>query len=159
MFKRFFNKAHTQEDSVRLRHLIQLGVRLEVKGESFYQDLSQRVSRPETKRLCLKLSQDEVNHRKLLESTLARWTPLQADEDTFAQFDSRLQAQGIFQEPSSGDVSEEEMVRYAIDQEKKMAGFYRSFEKDFPQEWKKGYVQRLVMEEESHAEQLRSLYS
>jgi rubrerythrin len=150
--------SQSQEGTVRLRHLMQLGVQLEAKGESFYQDLSRKAVRAETKKLCLKLSQDEVNHRKLLESILSRWVPLQADKDTFTQFDSQLKAQGIFQQPPSGDASEEEMARYAIAQEKRMAQFYGSFEKDFPQEWKKGYAQRLVMEEESHASQLLDLY-
>ena len=54
--------------------------------------------------------------------------------------------------------TEEDMARYAIEQETRMADFYFSFEKSFPDAWKRNYLQMLVMDEREHATKIISIY-
>ena len=56
------------------------------------------------------------------------------------------------------EASEEVMAEYAIQQEKKSIDFYLSFERAFPEGWRRMHIQNLVMEEKSHANKLIALY-
>lgn len=69
-----------------------------------------------------------------------------------------MHTRSIFLNPPPVDSKEEDIARYAIDQEKRSVDFYLSFEKTFPEAWKRLHVKRLVMEEKSHLNELITTY-
>jgi len=89
---------------------------------------------------------------------LSKWIPIPIDERLLSVFDEDLKLRGIFMNPPPPDSTEEEMVKYSVEQEEKMVQFYLSFERNFVDAWKRMHLERLVMEERAHANQLISLY-
>ena len=143
---------------LRLRHILKAGIFMEEQGEFFYNRLAEKVTDAKVKNLCHRLAQDEIRHKRLLEDTLLRWLPLPFNRGSLRLFEEELKSRGIFLNPPSADSAEEEMVKYAIGQEEKSADFYLSFERYFPDAWKRMHIQMLVMEERSHANELISSY-
>jgi len=144
--------------SIHLRHLLQIGILMEERGKNFYDKLADRAINPDVKRLCNKLAGDEIRHKQLIEDTLSHWLPFPIYPETLERLERKMNVRGIFLNPPPLDSKEEDMAKYAIEQEKKSADFYLSFEKTFPEIWKRMHVQNLAMEEKSHANDLIAAY-
>jgi rubrerythrin len=153
-----FFREHKIKGPVHLRHLLQIGILIEDEGRDFYTRLAEKATNVDVKNLCHKLAQDEVRHKNFIENILYRWLPLPIDKQSLALFRQELKDKGIFLNPPPLDSTEEDMLKYAIEQEKKTIDFYLTFEKVFPQAWKRIYVEKLVMEEKAHVNQLVTSY-
>jgi len=145
------------KNNIHLRHLLRIAISIEEQGENFYDNLAEKTINPDVRHLCRKLAVDEVRHRQYFEKTLNRWLPIPSDMHSIDLLKQKLKKKGIFLDPLPPDVSEEDMIKYAIEQEKKTAEFYLSFENGFPDAWKRMHVERLVEEERSHAKKLMAL--
>jgi rubrerythrin len=145
------------KNNIHLRHLLRIAISIEEQGENFYDNLAEKTENPDVRNLCRKLAVDEVRHRQYFEKTLNRWLPIPADLRSLELLKQKLKKKGIFSDPPPLDVSEEDMIKYAIEQENKTFDFYLSFESVFPDAWKRMHVQRLAEEEKGHAKKLMAL--
>jgi rubrerythrin len=145
------------KNNIHLRHLLRVAISIEEEGENFYDNLAENAENPDVRNLCRKLAVDEVRHRQYFQKTLNRWLSIPADMRSLDLLKKKLRKKGIFSDPPPLDVSEEGMIKYAIEQENKTADFYLSFENSFPDAWKKMHVERLVEEEKEHAKKLMAL--
>jgi len=145
-------RDHRIEGRVPMRHLFQAAILLEEHGENFYSTLAEKASDEEAKRIWQKLANDETTHKRLFEKTLSRWLPRPADSESLDSLIEELRSRGLFSNPPLPDATEEEVVQYAVHNEEVTADFYLSFEKAFPDAWKKLRIQELVTTERQHAE-------
>jgi rubrerythrin len=143
--------------NIHLRHLLRVAISMEEEGENFYDNLAEKTENPDVRHLCRKLAVDEVRHRQYFEKTLNRWLPIPIRMHSLDLLNKKLKKKGIFSDPPPQDVSEEEMIKYAIEQENKTADFYLSIEDVFPDAWKRMHVERLAEEEKAHAKKLMAL--
>ena len=154
-----FFPRHKVRKKLHLRHIFQMAILIEEKGQEFYYKLADKAVEANLKHMCRSIAQDEAKHKKLFEDTLFRWLPLTADREYLISFAANeLRARGIFLNPPDFTATEDDMARYSIDQEKKMADFYISFENSFPHAWKRMHLQQIVMEERKHASDLMTAY-
>lgn len=153
-----FLRNITRKKSIHLRHLFQIGILMEERGRDFYIKFADKVVKPEVKKLCNKLAEDEIRHKQLIEEALSHWLSFPIYPETLASLEDDLRKRGIFLTPPPPDSSEEEMAKFAIEQEKGTVNFYLSFEKSFPEAWKRMHIQKMVMEEQSHANDLIAAY-
>jgi rubrerythrin len=139
---------------IHLRHLLNIGISIEEQGKTFYNSLAEKATNQNVKALCSRLAQEELAHKKLLEEAVSRWVPFPIDKQRLAVIEQELKIKDIFFTPPPIDSIEKDLIKYAIGIEKKMADFYLSFEKNFPETWKKLHIHRLVDEEKRHEGQL-----
>ncbi len=151
-----FMRRETDGRHVHLRHLLLMGVEAEKEGVRFYTRFERMSEDQGVRDLCARLAQDEARHRKLLEETLERWRPIPADEAAMAELRDELTRKGLFDTPPL-DTTDAEMLDFALGIEEKTAEFYASFEKEFPETWKKAHIEQLVLDEKAHARDLREL--
>jgi rubrerythrin len=144
---------------VRLREVLQMGIIMEEKGRQFYKKLASSSRSKKVKKICLDLANKEVEHKSLIEGILDRWLPVPMSRPSLSFFREEMKSRGIFTDPLPSETSEKDLLNYAISQEHRMEKFYQSFEEDFPSAWKRMHLERLVMEERSHASQLEDLLS
>jgi rubrerythrin len=142
--------------NVHLRHLLLLGVEAEKEGVSFYTRFERMSESRAVKDLCLRLAQDEARHLRVLKETLSRWRSIPTDEAAMEELRGELRKKGLFATPPL-DTAEDEMLDFALGVEEKTAEFYASFEKEFPETWKKAHIEQLVLDERAHARDLRAL--
>jgi rubrerythrin len=145
--------------NIHLRHLLRVGILLEQRGEDFYDKLTEKATNLNVRSLCRKLAIDEVRHKHFIEKILYRWLPIPIDIHSLALFERELKKKGIFLDSPSPDASVEDLIKYAIEQEKKMADFFLSFENAFPEAWKRMDIEKLVSEERGHINKLMNLSS
>lgn len=145
---------------VRLRHVVRYGSELEEKGGEFYRMLGKKAAEKDVQEICAQLVLDEIEHKKVLDGILASWLPVNEEPDESAQwfFETEKERWGLFRNPPDSEASAKEMIRYAIDQEKRMKRFYGSIGARFDDEWKRSKVLELAREEGKHEEKLRKLY-
>ena len=144
--------------NIHLRHILEAGILMEERGRDFYNEFAKKVADPKTKDLCRSLAWDELGHKAFIEKILYRWLPLPPDREALSSIGEQMKWLNIYLNPPDINSTEEETAKYAIEQEKKMAYFYLSFEKSFPDTWKRTNIQILVMAERSHANKLISVY-
>jgi len=146
------------EGTVRLRDVFRLAVAIEEEGIAFYGGLARRVNTPSVKALCSRLAAEEFSHKELFERQLGRWRALHTHKVLSSALLEHARKQGILIDPPGEGATEEAMAKFAIAQETKTAEFYLSFEKAFPQAWKRAHIQELVLEERRHEADLRAAY-
>jgi rubrerythrin len=112
---------------IRLRHLLQAGLMAEEYGLSFYQSLADRTQEKNVKEILEILAREEMRHKAVIQETLDRWIPLPFSHEIALELNEELKKRGIFQEPPDTAISEEDMIRWAIDQEERMARFYQDY--------------------------------
>lgn len=142
------------QSTIPLRHVLQIGIFIEENGNKFYKEMSQWANSEDTKKLYDKLADDELKHKEKFEHILYQWLPLPIDKMTLDTIKEELKQRGLFEEPPSPQATEEEVIKYAIRQEEKTIDFYRSFEKSYPEAWKRLKIQGLIKEEIDHADKL-----
>jgi rubrerythrin len=150
-----FFRDHRIEEKIPMRHLFQIAIRLEEEGKDFYTILAEKASDEKARKMWQKLANDETDHKRLFEKTLSQWLPRPADKESLNSLINELRDRGLFSNPLLPDATEEEAVKYAIHNEEMTADFYLSFEKTFPDAWRKMHIQELVTMERQHAENLR----
>lgn len=144
------------ETKVPLRYMFQVAVLLEEQGKEFYEKLAEKASDVKARKLWQGLSDDETAHKRLFETTLSRWLPRPPDKESLDSLTQALRGRGLFSNPPLPDATEEDVIKYAIQQEEMTADFYLSFESAFPDAWKKTHIRSLVTTEREHAERLRA---
>lgn len=145
--------------NIHLRHLLRMGIQIEQQGEDFYDKLAEKAENLNVKHLCRKLAIDEARHRLFIEKTLYRWLPIPIDMRSLALFERELKKRGIFSDTPPPDASVEDLIRHAIEEEKKTMDFYLSFENSFPEAWKRMRIEKLAEEEKEHINKLINLSS
>lgn len=146
------------EGTVRLRDLFRLAVEIEDEGVAFYRGLAERARNEAVRKFCERLAAEEYAHGELFRRQLGGWRRLPSNKLLLRTLLEQAVRQGIFSRAPGPDASEEEMIAYAVEQEKKTAEFYRAFEKAFPETWKRAHMRELVEEEERHARDLLTSY-
>ena len=141
-----------------MRHLFQAAIVAEEKGKAFYERLAEKVVQPEVRELCRKLAAEEAGHKKFIAGILSQWPPLPPARESLKQVSVEMEGSGILKDPPAANCTEEEMVRYAVQQERKMAAFYLFFEDTFPELWKKMHIHDLVVAERSHERALTNAF-
>jgi rubrerythrin len=153
-----FFRDHKIEGRVSMRHLFQAAILLEEHGKDFYTMLAEKASDEKAKQLWQKLTNEETAHKRLFEKTLSRWLPRPADSESLDSLIKELRSRGLFSNPPLPDATEEEVVKYAVHNEEMTADFYLSFERAFPDAWRKLHIQELVTTERQHADKLRDFF-
>ena len=144
------------ERIVPLRNILQIAILVEATGEKIYTNLAKNSDSKENTEFFLKLAADEQRHKKFFEDILSRWIPREITLGTVKFLDNKLKEFGIFQDMPSPGSKTEEIVKYMIKQEKRMAEYYRSFEETFSEVWKKEKILELAGEELDHVSTLRA---
>ena len=143
---------------IRLRDVFRLAVMIEEKGEALYLKLAVKAARPETRKLCQWLADQEVAHRKFVQDQLNKWRDLPPHLTQWPAFLEKVKQEGFFESPPDADAAEDQLAAYAIREEIKSAEFYSLFEKSFPAAWKRLRMRRLADEERAHEAALRQAY-
>jgi len=143
---------------VRLRDVFRLAVMIEEKGEALYLKLAVKALRPETRKLCQWLADQEAAHRQFVQEQLGKWRALPPHLTQWPAFLEKVRQEGFFEAPPEADAPEEQLAAYAIREEIKSAEFYALFEQSFPAAWKRLSMRRLVDEERAHEAALREAY-
>lgn len=144
--------------NVRLRDIFRLAIMIEEKGRGVYLELEAKTDKPEVKKLCAWLADQEAEHRRFVQDHLNRWRQLPTHHLDWPKFLEKVREQGFFAEPPGEGAGEDELAAYAITQEVKSAEFYALFEDSFPEAWRKARLTRLVQEERSHELKIREAY-
>lgn len=145
------------EQKIHLRHLIQVGILMEERGNAFYDSFAGKALDQDVKRVSLWLAGHELLHKQLLEDIISQWLPIPVDKGRIAVIENELKVRGIFVKPPLPDFTEREFIEYAISIENKMINFYLFFEEKFTAAWKQMNVHKIVNEERNHAAQLKAL--
>jgi len=154
---RFF-EDYSIKKMIHLRQIFQMGVKLEERGIEFYSSLGNRATNTDAKAICQKLTEDKLRHKRAIEGIVNRWEPLPLDDQAEAFFEREARRNGIYLDPPRPYATARRMLRYAVDQERKMAKFYLRFGKVYPDEWKRNKLRILAMKEKKHEDQLRDFY-
>lgn len=144
--------------NVRLRDLFRLAILIEEKGKAVYLALEAKTGKPEVKKLCAWLADQEEEHRQFMKNYLDRWRQLPTHLTDWPKFIEKVREEGFFADPPGEGAGEDELAAYAIRQEIKSAEFYALFENAFPEAWRKARLMRLVQEERSHELKIRGAY-
>lgn len=148
-----------KEPAPRLRHLLQVGAKVEAYGITFYRGLAENTGNDAVRELCLILAGEEQRHKAWIDEVLEQWGHLEMDRETGLALEKELRDRGILEKPSSSLDDEKEMITWAIDQEERMARFYQDHLDDLKAVWKKDRLEQMVREEQRHARRLKELYS
>lgn len=141
---------------LRLRDIYRLAVILEEDARDLYLRMAKLVKKPEAKRLCYMLAQEETIHLKKVSSRLGAWRTLAPNMRTWPELLARVKKEGFYEDTPGLDATEEELASFAIRQEIKTAAFYALFEKAFPEAWKRDQLHKLVEDERRHEAMLRA---
>jgi rubrerythrin len=152
-----FFRNHEIETKIPMRYLFQVALLLEEQGKEFYEKLADKALDVNAKKLWRDLANDEIDHKRLFETALSRWLPRTANKEFLESLIQQLRRAGLFSNPPPPDATEKDVINYAIRQEEKTADFYHSFEKGFPDTWKRMHIQGLVIAEREHANKLRGI--
>ena len=112
---------------IPMRYLFQLAILLEERGKKFYNRLADVASNVRAKHLWQELANDKSHHKLLLETTVSGWLPRLPNKESLASFFKELRSRGLFSNPPLPDASKEDIIKYAIQQERIIADFYHSF--------------------------------
>lgn len=145
-------------EHIKLRDLFRLASLIEEQGEALYAKMELKAARPETKKLCAWLAEQEGIHRGIIQDQISKWRPLPPHLTEWPAFMERVKKAGFFADPPAENAAEDELAAFAIRQEIKTAEFYALFEQAFPQAWKRVHMRRLVEEEHIHEARLREAY-
>ena len=143
---------------VPLQNILLAGVLFEEEGVKFYNMLAKTSTDEKSRELCMQLAKKEVEHKIKLEKWLTKWLPVPIESDILSTLYENVERKGIFMDIPPSDSSEEDMVKYALIQEKKMEEYYRSFKGSFPDAWDKLQIELLANEERLHAKTLLDAY-
>ena len=148
------NTCISYKDNIHLRHIFKLGLMIEERAGSYYSCLAEKAADPDAKRLCRKLIQMRLCHIELIERSLGRWAPLLLDQESRNFFELELRKRGIFSSLPPAGLSEEGIIKYAIEQGNKIIDIYRSFEEAFSDTWRRAHIQDLWIEERNCIKEL-----
>lgn len=155
-FARFFSRSDSE---VRLRHVLHLGALIEKQAASFYHQFAKNANNSEVKELCLALADQEAQHFKFIQERLSRWKSLPINADNLEAMDADGWFHRLFLSPPESDTSTRAMVTYAIEEERNMVDFYRNFDKEIYNEWKRMKLWEMVEEEVKHVAILEDFLS
>lgn len=144
---------------IHLRHIYRVAIMVEDEGIRVYKALADAPVNENVKNLCAQLLADEQSHKKLFQAALSRWKALpEGKEDALDELVRKLQDTGLFSPLPCAEAREKDILNFALELEHKTAEFYQSFEKNFPQVWKKMQIAQLVVAEKAHANKLKVLF-
>lgn len=143
---------------IRLRDLYRMAVMMEDEGIALYLRLAETAQDLNTRKLCVKLADEETLHKQLFSDRLARWRDLPPNRVTWPKFLEQVKLEGLFANPPGGAATEKELAAFAIAQERHSVQFYGMFEKGFPDAWRREKLKDLVEQERSHEAKLREAY-
>ena len=141
----------------RLRHVLYLGCIMEEQSEEFYRHFAEHARRADVRKLCVELAGEESQHLKLIQDILAHWKPLPISQRDLDAMDADRRLQGLFRSPPDATASYDQILKYAIGEEEKMAEFYVDFEHEFAEAWKIMKLDAMVAEEKSHVVKLEAM--
>lgn len=145
-------------EGIRLRDLFRLAAMLEQEGRTLYLIMAARALKPETRKLCAELAEEETVHLRIIQAQLGSWRPLPPNFLLWPAFLEKVKQDNLFGGAPGPGASEDEMAAFAIRQEGKTAEFYKAFEQAFPEAWKRAQMHKLVQEERGHEARLRAAY-
>lgn len=145
-------------ESIRLRDIFRLAALIEQEGRTLYLNMAAKAAKPETRKLCEALAEEEAAHLRIIQAQLGGWRPLAPNLLLWPAFLEQVKQDNLFGGAPGPEVSEEELAAFAIRQESKTAEFYKAFEQAFPDAWKRAQLHKLVQEERGHEARLRAAY-
>ena len=145
-------------EDIRLRDIFRLAALIEQEGRTLYLNMAAKAAKPETRKLCEELAEEETAHLRLIQAQLGSWRPLAPNFLLWPAFLEKVKQDNLFGGAPGPEAAEDTMAAFAIRQEFKTAEFYRSFEEAFPEAWKRAQLHELVLEELGHETQLRAAY-
>ncbi|MGD8695182.1 MAG: ferritin family protein, partial [Syntrophobacterales bacterium] len=144
---------------IRLRHILHLGSLMEKQAEAFYRQFAQQAKDADVRELCLELANEEKNHFGFIQNILSKWQPLPVNKHDLKAMDADGRLRRLFLSTPNPEGTKKDFIEYAINEEKKMVHFYRSFEKEFANEWRKTKLWKMIEEEVEHVQRLESMLS
>lgn len=145
------------ERHISLRDLLVAAVSIERRGVKFYEDAAKQVRNLKANELCLTLAKEEALHAKNIAALLNRWLTKAPDPDFLVWVEEEAMCYNIFRQPIAQTASEQEIILYAIAQEKNSYAFYASFRDYFPDTWKRIHIDTLMQAEKDHEIRLAKL--
>ena len=139
---------------IRLRHILHLGCLMERQAEEFYRQFADQVKDRDVRELCLEIADQERNHFGFIQDILSKWKPLVVNKSDLKAMDADGRLRRLFLSPPDPDGTKKDFIEYAMHEEEKMVYFYRNFEKEFGNEWRKTKLWRMVEEEVEKRKQL-----
>lgn len=157
---------------LRLRHILIIGHRMELRAETFYRSFALRTKNTEAENVCRFLADDEERHAARIDALLDRWNdaPLsKSDEKAFA---SNNAYKKIFASNLPPQASWQDILHYALEQEKEMVAFYSLCDEQVMGEydarhynekmevynlWKSEKLAGMIAEEEKHVRVITEL--
>lgn len=138
-----------------LKNILERAIQSEEHSYQLYSNLSQRVERPETKRLLESLAAQELKHKELLEGV-----DLESVESAEGTKIPEERTLSDFLEPTPIDAKStiQDVILFAIRKEQSAHEFYKRMTEYAPTPEAKGLFERLTGEEMKHKENLENLY-
>jgi rubrerythrin len=132
---------------------------MERQAEEFYRECAQQAQDMEVRELCLELADQERRHFGFIQDILSKWKPLPISNRDLKAMDADGRLRRLFLSPPNPDGTKRDFIEYAMNEEKKMVQFYKNFEKEFGNEWRKTKLWRMIEEEVEHVKKLESMLS
>ena len=142
---------------VRLRHVLHLVSLMERQAEAFYRSFAREARDADVRELCIKLADEENRHFRMIEAVLSKWPPKPPNRKDLEAIDVDGKLRTLFLSPPSSDVTKTEIIEYAMNMERKMVEFYRSFADKFTSEWKIKKLQLMEVEKIQHFMKLKNM--
>lgn len=142
---------------VSLRHVLHLGSLMERQAEAFYRSFAREARDADVRELCIKLADEETRHFRMIEAVLSKWTSKPPNRKDLEAIDVDGKLRTLSLSPPSSDVTKTEIIEYAMNMERKMVEFYRSFADKFTSEWKIKKLQLMEAEKIQHFMKLKNM--
>ena len=120
---------------VRLRHVLHLGSVMERHVEAFYRRFAREAQDADVRQLWLNLADEEILHFRMIQALLSKWKSQPPNRSDLEAMDVDRKLRYLLFSPPSPDATSTEIIEYAVNVEKKMVEFYRSFADKFTSEW------------------------
>ena len=154
LFYRVFSPLRRK---VRLRHVLHLGSVMERHVEAFYRRFAREAQDADVRQLCLKLADEEILHFRMIQELLSKWKPQPPNRSDLEAMDVDRKLRYLLFSPPSPAATSTEIIEYAMNVEKKMVEFYRSFADKFTSEWKIKKLQLIEAEKIQHFMKLQNM--
>lgn len=129
-------------------------LKMELDGEKYYRDMAANVQYDELKKALLSLADDEQRHYKIIKHAKEQASPI-VEEDNFLEKQPNVfsihKDNEFFNQLKSEQV---DVYRAALIKEKESVELYKKLQADSEKEDYKDVFNKLMQEEERHAEQL-----
>jgi rubrerythrin len=151
--------AHERDtgERISLRRFFQVALMLKERSQRYFEELARKINPGEIRDICLYLAKEHQTQKEQLQTQLQHWKSRPMSKDDLLSFAEQLERLDEFFPKNAGPDSIPNLLAMAMEQEKKVIGFFRSFAGDYQKPWKSMKIQDLIKKEERLAELLHNV--